>query len=218
MRSACDAVSCLSPLPAAAAVGGNPRPIVVFWTGADALACKHDARDAHAASSTGGETLDDLVQRGIVVLRWRNGKSMAKSATAEDLAAYWQRVPRGDGSGIGIDEFGSGRTAIDRRMAEALRLAHAGIPGPLYRRLARGITDTGACSSVSRCCRPGPARVVLQREGCLENPHGCQPGRRAKLRSVGNACSRSASTMPTRTSLLVVSAHGRTACPSWRNR
>ena len=55
---------------------------------------------------------------------------MAKSATAEDLAAYWQRVPRGDGSGIGIDQFGSGRAAIDRRMAEALRLTLCRIPGP----------------------------------------------------------------------------------------
>lgn len=115
-------------LPAAAAVGGNPRPIVVFWTGQTRSLASMTHVTPMPRQDAGGQTLDDLGQRGIVVLRWRNGKSMAKSATAEDLAAYWQRVPRGDGSGIGIDEFGSGRAAIDRRMAEALRLTHAGSP------------------------------------------------------------------------------------------
>ena len=52
-------------LPEAAAVGGNPRPIVVFWTGADALACKHDARDAHAAAGQPGKHWTILVSAGL---------------------------------------------------------------------------------------------------------------------------------------------------------
>ncbi len=100
----------------------------MFWTGQTRMLTSMTHVTPMPREDAGGELLRDLVQRGIVALRWRNGKSMAKSASAEDLAAYWQRVPRGDGSGIGIDEFGSGRADIDRRMADALRLTRAGSP------------------------------------------------------------------------------------------
>ncbi len=59
--------------------------------------------------------------RGVKLLRWAAGKSLAANFSADRFVEYWVRALDLCPTGIAIDEFGSSDPHIDAMMADALR-------------------------------------------------------------------------------------------------
>lgn len=62
----------------------------------------------------------ELLNKGIVPLKWKGGKTYAGKYSAEEFADYWGSAYTQGYVGIGIDEIGSKDKGENRKLAEAL--------------------------------------------------------------------------------------------------
>ncbi len=166
-----------------AAAAQAPPPIILFWT-AYPEALPHITHvTAFAAGSASKEThaRGRSLSKGIMLLKYRDGRAIAEDKTAEELADYWCGARALGFQGIAIDEFGHTDARTDEKMSKALALAkrrdpklyiavwHAGRLTPemvrCYREHADLVMLESYCSTKKHPFRRFAENLDLAREG-----------------------------------------------------